>query len=136
MLFKDIENNDKKELLKIAMCRYCKVSSSLLNGKRMVVFEETIVVMRNVFDYIYYLYWKDFIYTHHYSVFDDFFDSSLGKFPRRTCELIFDNTQRNRWIHCNRGFKKGMSFEELKSYLKDLLHNEIEGKEILNNPYI
>ena len=29
-----------------------------------------------------------------------------------------------------------MSFEELKSYLKDLLYNEIEGKEILNNPYI
>lgn len=45
----------KKELLKIAMCRYCKVSSPLLDGKRMVIFEETIVVMRNVFDYIYYL---------------------------------------------------------------------------------
>lgn len=80
--------------------------------------------------------WEDFIHTHHYSVFDNFFDSALGKFPRRTCELLFDNTQMNRWIHGNRGFKRGMSFEELEVYLKDLLQNENEGREILNDPYV
>ncbi|KNF09122.1 hypothetical protein CLPU_4c01680 [Gottschalkia purinilytica] len=39
--------------------------------------------------------WEEFIHTHHYSVWNDFFDSALGKFPRRTCELLFDNTQNN-----------------------------------------
>ncbi|MDI3537943.1 MULTISPECIES: hypothetical protein [Clostridia] len=80
--------------------------------------------------------WEEFIHTHHYSVWNDFFNSALGKFPRRTCELLFDNTQNNRWIHGNRGFKKGMSFDALTSYLKDLLQDESTGKEILSDPYI
>lgn len=80
--------------------------------------------------------WADFIHTHHYSVFDNFFDSALGKFPRRTCELLFDNTQKNQWKYGNRGFKSGMSFQELEVYLKDLLQNENEGKDILNDPYV
>ncbi len=80
--------------------------------------------------------WDDFIHTHHYSVLDNFFDSALGKFPRRTCELLFDNTQKNCWIHGDRGFKPGMSFEGLSVYLKDLLQNEKEDLKILNDPYI
>jgi len=80
--------------------------------------------------------WEDFIHTHHYSVFNNFFDSALGKFPRRTCELLFDNTQKNRWMYGNRGFKQEMSFQELEVYLTDLLQNETEGKEILNDPYV
>lgn len=80
--------------------------------------------------------WRNFIHTHHYSVFNNFFDSALGKFPRRTCELLFDNTQNNCWIHGNRGFRQGMSFDDLTLYLKDLLQNEKEGKDILNDPYI
>lgn len=50
--------------------------------------------------------------------------------------MLFDNTQMNRWIHGDRGFKMGMSFEEIEVYLKDLLQDENEGKEILNDPYI
>lgn len=80
--------------------------------------------------------WKEFIHTHHSSVWNDFFDSALGKFPRRTCELLFDNTQNNRWINGDRGFKKEMSFDALTSYLKDLLQDESTGKEILSDPYI
>lgn len=80
--------------------------------------------------------WEDFIHTHHYSVFDNFFDSALGKFPRRTCELLFDNTQMNRWMRGGNGFKTGMSFDELKVYLKDLLEDENLGKEILGDPYV
>lgn len=56
--------------------------------------------------------WSDFIHTHHYSVLNNFFDSALGKFPRRTCELLFDNTQNNRWIHGDREFKINMDFAD------------------------
>lgn len=80
--------------------------------------------------------WEDFIHTHHYSVFDNFFNSALGKFPRRTCELLFDNTQMNCWMYGDRGFRNGMGFDELKLHLKDLLQDENVGKEILNDPYV
>ncbi len=80
--------------------------------------------------------WNEFIHTHHYSVLNNFFDSALGKFPRRTCELLFDNTQKNRWMHGNKGFKTNMEFAEIESYLQKLLEDEKLGKEILKNPYV
>jgi len=80
--------------------------------------------------------WNGFIHTHHYSVLNNFFDSALGKFPRRTCELLFDNTQKNRWMHGNKGFKTNMEFAEIESYLQKLLEDEKLGKEILKNPYV
>lgn len=36
--WKDIEENDKKELLENAICRDCRVGSPLLNGEDMVAF--------------------------------------------------------------------------------------------------
>lgn len=80
--------------------------------------------------------WSEFIHTHHYSVFNDFFDSSLCKFPRRTCELLFDNTQKNRWIHGDKGFKRDMEFKEIEKFIQCLLKDEILENEILNDPYV
>ena len=80
--------------------------------------------------------WSEFIHTHHCSVFNNFFDSALGKFPRRTCELLFDNTQMNRCMHGDRGFKSDMEFAEIESYLQHLLDDESLGKDILNDPYV
>ena len=48
--WKDIEENDKKELLENAICRDCRVGSPLLNGEGMVVFAETLAVMGSVCD--------------------------------------------------------------------------------------
>ena len=36
--------------------------------------------------------WGDFIHTHHYDVHADFYDSSIGLFPRRTCEAEWNYT--------------------------------------------
>lgn len=80
--------------------------------------------------------WSDFIHTHHYSVINNIFESALGKFPRRTCELLFDNTQKNRWMHGNRGFSRKMSFEEIRNHLKKLIDNENSDAEILDDPYV
>jgi hypothetical protein len=35
--------------------------------------------------------WKDFIHTHHYEVTNDFFNSSIVRFPRRSGEVYFAN---------------------------------------------
>lgn len=80
--------------------------------------------------------WEEFIHTHHYSVFDNFYDSALGRFPRRTCELLFDNTQGNMWIHGDKGFKKEMNFEEITTLLQALLEDEKTGNDILSDPYV
>lgn len=80
--------------------------------------------------------WDDFIHTHHYSVFSEFFDSSLGKFPRRTCELLFDNTQNNKWMYGNKGFKEGMTFSDISVFLAGLIKDENSGANILFDPYV
>lgn len=33
--------------------------------------------------------WDDFIYSHHYRYTNNFFDSYIGMFPRRSCETVF-----------------------------------------------
>lgn len=80
--------------------------------------------------------WSDFIHTHHYSVVDNIFKSALGKFPRRTCKLLFDNTQKNKWMYGDRGFTEKMSFEEIHNQLRELIKNENSNAKILDDPYV
>lgn len=70
--------------------------------------------------------WKDFIYSHHYRYTHDFFDSYLGKFPRRSCEATFAMFMGNIFMDGGRGFKKGMSWEDIKLFLHELLVEEKE----------
>lgn len=82
--------------------------------------------------------WEEFIHTHHYNIYASFFDSALGRFPRRTCELLFDNTLGCHWID-GRGkeFKEGMSFEEIRKLLEPLLDDENRNNgKMLFDPYI
>ncbi len=59
--------------------------------------------------------WKDFIYSHHYKFSNDFFSSYLGEFPRRSCETIFATFQLNLPPYNNKGFKEGMSWDDIKT---------------------
>lgn len=68
--------------------------------------------------------WKNFIYTHHYKYTDNFYDSYLGMFPRRSCEMIFGTYQLNIAPDCNKGFKPKMSWEDLEDLLHDVLMEE------------
>lgn len=82
--------------------------------------------------------WKDFIHTHHYSVHKKLFESALGTYPRRTCDVLFDNTMNVRWSYGNRGFKEGMNFDDIEKLIKPMLEDEM-GKgenDILNDPYV
>lgn len=72
--------------------------------------------------------WKDFIHTHHYSYHTDFFDSTLGKFPRRSCEATFDCFMNCRFLDGNKGFKKEMSFMDIVNKISPLLDEEREKK--------
>ncbi|RSD27872.1 hypothetical protein EJA10_07520 [Mesobacillus subterraneus] len=80
--------------------------------------------------------WDEFIFSHHYSVHSSFFDSSLGKFPRRSCEATFDRLMNVRWLDGSKGFNLEMTFEDIERYIKDLLTDEEKNNTILNNPYL
>ena len=76
--------------------------------------------------------WKDFIYSHHYRYTNEFFNSYLGTFPRRTCETIFATFQLSLPPYDKRGFKKGMTWDDIMSFIQPLLKEESEtpkGKE-------
>ncbi|HIS35073.1 TPA: hypothetical protein IAC10_00380 [Candidatus Scatousia excrementigallinarum] len=73
--------------------------------------------------------WKDFIHTHHYSYYNNFFDSTLGRFPRRSCEATFDRLMNCLFLDGDKGFKDGMTFLEIRQKIFPLIEeeNEIKG---------
>lgn len=81
--------------------------------------------------------WSDFIHTHHYSYHTNFFNTTLGKFPRRSCEVTFDRTM-NINFQRSHGFQPDMDFNDIESHLSELLNDEnIKSGtlEMLRNPY-
>lgn len=78
--------------------------------------------------------WKDFIYSHHYRYTNDFFNSYLGKFPRRTCETIFATFMLNLPADDTKGFYEGMSWDDVSNILSGLLIEEINTPNNKNYP--
>ena len=72
--------------------------------------------------------WQEFIYTHHYSYHKDFFDTTLGRYPRRSCEATFDRLMNCRFLDGSKGFKNGMNFNNISLLIKPLLQDEISAK--------
>lgn len=72
--------------------------------------------------------WKDFVHTHHYSCSNSFFKSSLAKFPRRTIEALFDQTQNCYWIEPTDPFAPEMTFPQLYEVVKRLVAEEVDNE--------
>ncbi len=68
--------------------------------------------------------WDEFIYSHHYRYTNDFYESYLGMFPRRSCETVFATYQMNLWADNSKGFRKGMTWSEVIELLSPLLNEE------------
>ena len=78
--------------------------------------------------------WKDFIYTHHYQYSNSFFDSYLGKFPRRSCETVFAMYCLNVSADGTRGFRPDMSWDEIEKMVGNLTRIEEETPPDKNYP--
>lgn len=50
--------------------------------------------------------WNEFIHTHHYSYHTDFFDTILGRCPRRSCAATFDRLMNCRFLDGGKGFAR------------------------------
>lgn len=82
--------------------------------------------------------WSQFIYTHHYSYHTSFFQSTLAKCPRRTCEATFDRLMNCIWIDSSNGFKENMNFSDIDKLTYKLIDEEEKinkTKRWLSNPY-
>ncbi|WP_368280344.1 hypothetical protein [Enterocloster citroniae] len=82
--------------------------------------------------------WRGFIHTHHYTYHTSFFESTLAKCPRRTCEATFDRLMNCIWLDGSKGFKETMSFSDIDNLTHKLIEEEIEKrgtKKLLSNPF-
>lgn len=70
--------------------------------------------------------WSKFLHSHHYSVVDDFFKSSLARFPRRTTVELFDRTMNCVWTkpQPNLHFRSNMTWGEVKKIVENLVREE------------
>ena len=83
--------------------------------------------------------WSEFIHTHHYSYHTDFFDTTLGRCPRRSCEATFDRLMNCRFLDASKGFKSNMGFGDIEAFVNPLIEEERAkklSKEMLSNPYL
>ena len=68
----------------------------------------------------------------------NFFDSTLARCPRRTCEATFDRLMNCIWLDGSKGFKESMSFGDIENYICNLIEEEENAKgknKVLSNPY-
>lgn len=70
--------------------------------------------------------WDQFIYSHHYRYTNDFFNSYLGMFPRRSCETVFATYQLNFPSDTKQGFHEGMTWHDIRVFLVGLLDEEVK----------
>ncbi|MEZ8739568.1 hypothetical protein AB6E21_06035 [Photobacterium swingsii] len=73
--------------------------------------------------------WEDFIHTHHYRYTNNFFNSSLARFPRRTTEALFDRTQNCIWTSPDTPLSEAMTFSDLRNVVSNLIKEENEHKD-------
>jgi hypothetical protein len=82
--------------------------------------------------------WNQFIHTHHYSFHTSFFDTTLARCPRRSCEATFDRLMNCIWLDGSKGFKEGMDFNDIGRLTSVLIQEENDNhgkKRALSNPY-
>lgn len=82
--------------------------------------------------------WNQFIHTHHYSYHTSFFDTTLARCPRRSCEATFDRLMNCICLDGSKGFKEGMNFSDIDEKTYKLIAEEDDKKgtkKALSNPY-
>ena len=67
--------------------------------------------------------WGDFIHTHHFDYFNDFFQSSLSLFPRRTCEAQWNSAMEVRFLKQN-PVPRDLAVQELLDWYSPLFEAE------------
>lgn len=67
--------------------------------------------------------WGAFITQQHYRLYNDFFDSTLSRFPRRSCEVLWNNLMRVK-VPCENRAPRGVSLSDLQEWFQTLTEYE------------
>ena len=62
--------------------------------------------------------WKPFIHSHHYSICGSFYDSTIAKHPRRSCEALWERNAGARFMNGGTDFPNSMDFYSLYNWLE------------------
>ena len=69
--------------------------------------------------------WQAFIHTHHYNVTKDFYKSSMGLFPRRTCEAEWNYHMPEKLaFYPHNPIPRNLGFKELWEWCDPLMEAE------------
>lgn len=68
--------------------------------------------------------WEPFIHDHHFRTSNDFYESLIAKFPRRTCESIYEETMECKFINYDMRFPKELDWENLLDWYHQLNKNK------------
>lgn len=68
--------------------------------------------------------WNEFIHSHHYEIYNSFFDSSLAQHPRRTTVELFDRTMNCIFTEAHQKFTPKMGWDELTTLIGTLSNEE------------
>ncbi len=73
--------------------------------------------------------WNDFIYPGHYDITNDFYESSIGLFPRRTCEAQWNYDMPEKPVfYPQNPIPKNLAFKELWEWYNPLIAAENKGQ--------
>lgn len=68
--------------------------------------------------------WKPFIHSHHFDIFDSFYDSFIANHPRRSIEAYWNQYWEAKFISNNSVPKKFENFKQLKEWFQPLINAE------------
>lgn len=68
--------------------------------------------------------WDDFIHSHHYRTYDNFFNSWIAKHPRRSCEVLWQQLMEAKFVSEN-PVPKDCTLTELQNWYKELISYEV-----------
>jgi len=67
--------------------------------------------------------WDPFIHTHHYRIYNDFYDSVIANHPRRSCEAVWAATMEICYLN-NYKIPKELNFDEFQKWLQPRINYE------------
>lgn len=68
--------------------------------------------------------WKRFIYSHHYRIHRNFYDSLIAQSPRRTTEDLFACLMEAKWLDFPNRLHQGMSWDDVRKHFAPILAEE------------
>ena len=75
--------------------------------------------------------WKRFIYSHHYQIHKNFYDSLIAESPRRSTEDLYARLVEAQWIDTPNKLSPGMTWDDVKKHFAPILAEE--EKEVQND---